>query len=381
MSKTLKIEKIAYGGEGIAFLDGKVWFVQGALPGETVEAEMLQDKKKFIRARLLKITEASPLREKEPCPYVKDCGGCQYQHTSYAEELKWKEIQVREYLSRNLKIGPEKVSPMIGASDPYRYRNSVTVHRAPKDRSGFFSEDNENVTPVDDCLLADERLKPAFSTPWTGIRKKISYKLSAEGQFISEESDRIFTVNLNHQPVYTSAKSFFQNNLEMTAKIGEKLLQWTLRENAQTFMDLYCGVGTFSVLAAGKSREIVAVEDNQHSQQALRKNLEALGIPHTVLDGAVEKVLPEFVSRRGLENAFVFADPPRVGMMPAAVQCLAGREPAKALAYLSCHLGSLTRDLGILLRGGRYQLDEAIPFDMFPRTKHIEILVLLKRKE
>lgn len=379
MSKqTIQIERMAYGGEGIGRLEGKVCFVEGALPGEEAEIEVIQNKKSFLKARAVKILKASPHRIAEPCVYIKSCGGCQYQHLEYSEELRWKEIQVREYLSRNLKIPEEKIKAITGSSNPYHYRNSVTVHRAGE-LSGFVGEDNETVTPVGECLLADERLQPAFKTKWSGLRKKISYKLSGEGEFISEELDKIFPVSVGGKIIYTAPKSFFQNNLEITAKVGSSVSGWVKQFKPETFIDLYAGVGTFSVLAAHEAKKIICAEDSRHSQPALKMNLDVLGIPHQILDGSVENVFPDYYSKNKPARPFVFIDPPRVGMVPKTSQFLAAQNSIEALGYLSCHLGSLARDLGVLIKGG-FEVEEALPFDMFPRTKHIEIAVLLKRK-
>lgn len=373
----LKIDKLIYGGEGLGFLNGKACFVPGALPGETVEIELLQDKKNFSRAKLIKILNASPARVEAPCSHIKTCGGCQYQHVDYAEELKWKEIQVREYLARNLKIDEALVKPAVESSEPYHYRNSVTVHRAMGEKTGFFSEDNQSVLPISNCLLADERLAPAFKTKWYGIKTKMTYRLSSEGEIITDQQDKIFPVSVGKKIIYTGSRSFFQNNLEVTAKIGKALAAWVKKSNPVTFADLYSGVGTFSVLAAASVKKIVCVEDSGHSEAALKMNMEYLGIPHEILTGSVEALFSDYCRRNPLEKPFIFVDPPRTGMAPQAADFLARQKAGGALAYLSCHLGTLTRDLGTILKGGNYRVEQVIPFDMFPRTKHIEILTLL----
>src|SRR5260221_12069886 len=106
MEKEILIQKIAYGGEGLGTLQGKICFVGNALPGENVRVQITENKKKFLNAKVVKRLTESPQRVTPPCPYLSDCGGCQYQHMTYEEELRWKEIQVREYFQRNLKIPP-----------------------------------------------------------------------------------------------------------------------------------------------------------------------------------------------------------------------------------------------------------------------------------
>src|SRR5690349_4262572 len=121
MEYEMTIERLAYGGEGIGRLEGKIFFIEGALPGEKVLARITQDKKKFLRGETVRVINPSPHRVVPPCPYLQECGGCQYQHLEYKEELRWKEIQVREYMERNLKIAPSLISPITPSPSSYHY--------------------------------------------------------------------------------------------------------------------------------------------------------------------------------------------------------------------------------------------------------------------
>lgn len=372
----LKIEKLAYGGEGIAFQEGKICFVEGGLPGEDVEAVFTQNKSNFARARVTQILKPSPQRTVPPCIYVKDCGGCQYQHVAYAEELRWKEIQAREYLARHLKIAESLVKPIQGGGEGYHYRNSITVQKCGSG-VGFYGEDNETVIPVENCLLANERLVPIFKEAITAKSAKVTYRLSAEGEIVSDLQDKIFPVKAGEKLLYTHSKSFFQNNLPVTAQIGVQLAQWVKKIAPSEFMDLYAGVGTFTALAANGVKKAVCVEENPQSLKALEMNLEVSGVPHEILKGKVETVFRPYYELYEFEHPFFFLDPPRMGMSERFSEFLSKQKGIPAIAYLSCHLGTLARDLGTILKGGLFKITEVVPFDMFPRTKHIEILVLL----
>ena len=194
----LKIEKLAYGGDGMAVQEGKVCFVEGALPGEDVEVRFTQNKANFARARITQILNPSAHRVEPPCPYVEKCGGCQYQHVDYAEELRWKEIQVREYLARHLKISESLVKPIQGAGEAFHYRNSITVQKCGSG-VGFYGEDNETVIPVEDCLLADKTLAPIFKQAILVKSAKVTYRLSAEGEIVSDLSDKIYPIKVGER--------------------------------------------------------------------------------------------------------------------------------------------------------------------------------------
>ncbi len=376
MEKEIEIKKLAYGGEGLGMLDGKICFVEGALPGETVAIRAIQDKGNFFRAKLAKILKSSDARREPECPYVRDCGGCQYQHVSYAAELEWKEIQVREYMERYLKISPELVRKIEGMDAPYRYRNTVTLH-AQKDRIGFIGPDNRSVAAVKDCLLVDEKFSGVFSPDGFGAGKRKTFRLSSAGEVLSGDEDALFEVEIGKKKLVTGSKSFFQNNLRMTGRIAAKVAEWTAETKPEIFADLYAGVGTFSVLSAGAAGKIVCAEDNPDSMQALEANLRLLGRDFEILRGKVENVFPEYLKNQKPAKQMLFLDPPRTGMEKSFCEFLAVSCPAQSLVYLSCHLGTLTRDLGTILKKGNFKIREIVPFDMFPRTKHIEIAVYL----
>ncbi len=125
----IEIVRSAFGGDGIGTLEGKTWFVEGALPGETVIARVLQDKKSYVRAHVVKVLVPSEGRVTPPCPYVERCGGCQYQHVSYEEELRLKEAQLRDFFGRSLGAADSVIRPIRRSPGEYGSRNSVTLHR------------------------------------------------------------------------------------------------------------------------------------------------------------------------------------------------------------------------------------------------------------
>lgn len=376
MEKEITITKIAYGGEGIGSVDGKICFVDNALPGETVLARIVEEKPKFMRARTARILAASPHRTVPECRYYGACGGCQYQHLSYEEELRWKETQVREHLSRNLKIDPALIRPIAGCAKPYGYRGSVTLHEA-RGRAGFFGVDNKTLVEIETCLLAADPLMEVFKRKPGGKDADTAYRVSSEGKVFSSAQDSFFDIRVGNKTITTHSKSFFQNNLEATEKLADKIKEKAAQISPAMFIDLYAGAGTFTLLSAPANASLVIAEESPWGLQALEKNLQRWNLTAEVLKGKVERIFPEWLKKHNPQKAMLLVDPPRTGMDSRLAEKIAAHPGIENLAYVSCHLGTLTRDLGIILKNGRLKIREVYPFDMFPRTKHIEILVLL----
>jgi len=374
---TLSIQKLVYGGDGLGFFEGKACFVEGALPGETVEVEIFQSKKKFARGRMIGIVENSPHRIEPPCPYTRDCGGCQYQHVSYEEELRWKETQVREYFERELRVPADRTAAIRHAGNPHHYRNAVTLHGGSGGKAGFYARDNRTVMAVQHCLLAASGLDSVFSGA-TRIPngEDASFRLAADGNRVTDQELRLFQVETSGGRFWTHSRGFFQVNLEVAGLLAAQAGLWTKPLAPHVFLDLYAGAGFFGLTAGREVEELVFIEDNPYSLEALEANLRDRKRKAQVIRGEVEVRLPDCWESLPEGKRIIFLDPPRKGMSRELGLYLGSQETA-GIIYVSCHLGTLVRDLKLLLSGQRFQIQEVIPFDMFPRTKHIETAVLL----
>ncbi|MFA6600991.1 MAG: TRAM domain-containing protein [Candidatus Omnitrophota bacterium] len=392
MDLEIKIEKLVFGGDGLGFSNGKACFVEGALPGETVLASVLTEKRNYCKAELLKILTMSPHRTDPPCPYTGTCGGCQYQHLTYDEEKKWKELQVRESFLQALRVDPAVFVPLEAADRPYGYRNSITLHKTTRNhriaqRLAFIGRDNKTAVPVDRCLLADPALANIFLQKYfIGEREKNrTFKLAGDGRIVTSESQQAYGVQVGDQSFVTGSLCFFQNNLDVTALAAAKIRSWVEAAAPLRFIDLYCGVGTFSLLCAKEVPEIACFEENPHGIAALKENIRSLGRgePHEAgflcVHGQVEKTFPPFIRQQPKPGTVIFMDPPRQGIAGSLADLLAKENVCETLVYLACDLAILLRDLKIILSNERYEIKSVAPFDMFPKTKHIEIAVLLKR--
>jgi len=387
MDIEIKIEKLVFGGDGLGFVEGKACFVGGTLPGEKILARILSDKPNFMKAKLLRVLEASPDRIHPPCPYVERCGGCQYQHIPYAQELKWKEQQVRESFAQAFKGEEISILPIQSGAKDYGYRTSITIHRTTEknhkpQRLGFIGHDNYSKVLIDYCMLADERLREVFTAEHKLNRReeKRAFKLDEKGRIFTSDEEKLYHVSVGGRSLWTSSMGFFQNNLEVTELIAKKLAEYLAVLKPTRFLDLYAGVGTFPLLTAHGVPEVHCFEDNPYSVGCLRRNVKELELPLAgIFAGKVEKTFPRFIARSPKPGTLVFMDPPRMGIASSLADFLAKEDVGENIFYLSCDLQILLRDLRQILSTGRYKIQEVIPFDMFPRTKHIEILTHLQK--
>ena len=381
----LRIEKSVFGGDGLASLDGKTVFVENALPGEIVQARFLSEKKDWSRAKTLKVITPSGARVEPRCRYYGRCGGCQYQHADYPQELRMKESQVREVLEKFAGIHDRVQSILHGKLD-YGYRRSATfqVIREKKTKVhslAYISKDNVTPLKVQSCdLLHPSLARVLKEVPRIGRdTKKISFKVSQDGKVHSDEKEVFFPVTLSGQRLLVSSQAFFQNNWEVTELISHKIAEVVSRFRPQVFFDLYAGVGTFTFLCAKDVPKIICVEENPHAMAALRMNREASGwLQVDVQEGRVERVFEKLWREAGVSDALIFLDPPRQGLDRKLAAFLADRVKAKALVYVSCDPATLARDLKIFLSAENWKLEEIIPYDMFPRTKHVEAVAVLQ---
>ncbi len=394
MDIELKIEKIAFGGEGLGFINGKVCFVENTIPGEKILARLVTEKPNYSKAKLIRVIEPSPLRVRPACPYIERCGGCQYQHLSYAEELSQKESQVRESFTHTFKIPESHITPIQSASKEFGYRNSITLHRTNErnnhpQRLGFIAHDNYSKVLIDYCLLADELLRPIFTSEHRLRRQeeKRGFKLDEKGRIFSSDEEKLYRVAVGGKSIWSSSLGFFQNNISATELIA-KSLEENLREiKPERFLDLYSGVGTFSLLSAAFVPEVDCFEESPYSMGCLRRNFRSFDEDQVnsskqqvgVFTGKVEKTFPKFISQKPKPGTVIFMDPPRLGIASSLANFLAKEESCGNLFYLACDLQILIRDLRLILSQGKWQIARVAPFDMFPRTKHIEVLVELKK--
>jgi 23S rRNA (uracil1939-C5)-methyltransferase len=433
-SMQLSIEKLIYGGDGLARTApdaggrSMAVFVPFVLPGEEVEADIRRQKAGFARGFVTQVVEASADRVAALCPYFQKCGGCHYQHIPYAKQLEFKSAILRETLQRIAKV-ELKSEIRLHASLPWNYRNRtrLQVRTAPEFALGYFRFGSHDFLSVRECPIssplldrvmarllelrgshcpaaveeielfadaADERVlawafcraeaNPKDLLRWAGELERELPEISGMTFFSSrkrtdEEDEPMSTKILtqagakairyrtkNHD-YQVSAGSFFQVNRHL---IDELVSVVTAGARGELALDLYAGVGLFSLALAPVFHHIFSVEASQTSYTDLLQN-----VPANVK--AVGAQTEDYLKSRSLRARpdLVVLDPPRSGIGKAVTSSLVELK-APFVRYVSCDPSTLARDIAPLLAAG-YHIEEANLFDLFPETFHIESVMLL----
>jgi 23S rRNA (uracil1939-C5)-methyltransferase len=431
----LTIEKLIYGGDGLARLPadehgrGKAVFVPFVLPGEQVEASLLEEKPGFVRARAESVLQPSAQRIRPRCPYFLRCGGCHYQHAAYEHQLEIKGAILKENLRRIAKLELD-TELQIHPSPPWNYRNRtrMRVRPAAEFALGYYQFGSHELLAVEECPISSPLINRAIATLWQAGREGKTPEGLQEIEFFANAEDTQLLIEgyclpearaealktwaqevrdalpevaglvffrqgttraaTNSEPellavvgtgelVYktepasyrVSAGAFFQVNRHL---ISELVTVVTAEHSGRTVLDLYAGVGLFSAALAQQFERVVGVESSPSSCADLERNAPA---NVKVVRATVEQYLKDVAGR--MKTDFVVVDPPRSGLGVSVTRSLAVLG-APRLTYVSCDPATLARDLGGLLAGG-YRVQQAHLVDLFPQTYHLESVFQLVR--
>lgn len=366
----LRITDVAFGGEGVGRVEDFVVFVPFVMSGERVEVELTDVRKHFARARLIRVIEPSPDRVEPGCRYFGECGGCQYQHVGYAEQLRLKQKQVADLVQRLGGFPPTVVQPVVPCPQPYGYRNRLMIRSqwnkpAQKLDLGFIRHDNRLVVDLEECAIAE----PMLNEQIRGVRAKPPPKGGIK-------------IVLRVQPVDWDVPpdSFFQNNFFLLPGLVETVRDRLRASGVRRLVDVYCGVGFFGIEMASVVEAFVGVECDRQAIRAARRNADRRGVTNgEFVEGDATECLPGLLTRFAPRETAVLLDPPRAGCRPEAIDQLRTVGPGQIL-YVSCHPATLARDLKALCADGAYRLERVTPLDMFPQTQHVECVADLRRE-
>ena len=381
--KEIDIYGLAYGGYGVGKIDGKVCFVEGALPGEKVAVVLKENKKNFMSGVVADILVPSSDRVKPICSYYGECGGCQYQHLSYEKELASKSQQVMELMQRIGGIKDFECNDIIASNSCYGYRASITLHRS-ENAYGYFSRDNKTIIGIDSCPLAVQEINRKIPTLFNISKKKnITIKSSVSGNvYISNQpGGRFYTDRLLNVDITFSPLAFSQANPHIASSMATWLHESIKQESGgNRFFDLFCGVGFFGILLRGLFDTVVGVDNSSIAIDCAvrtKRSLNAENIKFYCAD--VDKYFPVYYEKMGEGSSVILADPPRSGLKKALAEYLADIKNAHSLYYVSCDPSTLARDARIITKNSNWKLARLACFDMFARTKHIESIAVFKR--
>ncbi len=391
----VRVERPATGGGVGRDDEGKVVFVRHSLPGELVRVEITATSAHFSRGEAVEVLEASPDRVAAPCPYAHPggCGGCDLQHASASAQRAWKSTLVHEHLARiaGIDLAPELVTP---PSAPRGSRSRLRCGVDGDGRLGLRGTRSSEVVALERCWIADERLDEAFDRSWHGA-DEVELRALGEGApfaVVHRESERGRLVeprSLDGAPldpashsrvtvgdyVFTvGPRSFWQSHRDAPAMLTEAVLRLAEAAPGDDVVDLYSGVGLFSVPLArsvGPGGRVVAVESSPFAVRDGRDN----GAGLRQLKFREWSVTPRSVNDTVHAGSIVVLDPPRHGLAKGVAAGLARRRPRR-LVYVSCDAATFARDLRIFLGNG-FALHHLEVFDLFPMTEHVELVALL----
>ena len=382
----LEVTTLTNMGQGLGRVDGWVVLVPFALPGETIRARIYRNDKNFSEADLVEVLVPSPHRVTPVCPLFTTCGGCQYQHLAYSEQIVWKRQQVQELLHHMAKVDLP-VEPVTASPREYHYRSKITPHfDVPKDGAvgaiGFLRHGRrQELVDVPACSIATEAINDALAaarrsvheTTWkrgaTVLLREANGKVFTDTRAEAEESVGPLTFRF-------LAGDFFQNNPFILERFVRYAVDEAHASGADHLVDAYCGSGLFSLFAAQVFTSVTGVEISATAVERASANATLNGLSNcTFIAGSAEAVFAGISSPP--DKTAVIIDPPRRGSDEIFLQQLFAFRPRRVV-YVSCNPATQMRDLRSFMESG-YQPVRVQPFDLFPQTKHLECVITLDR--
>lgn len=423
------IESLTMEGKGVARVDGKTVFIEGALPGERVVFNYTLRKSSFDEGRVTEVLEASPERVEPKCPHFELCGGCSWQHIGLEKQIKYKQQAMLDGLRHIGKVEPESVfEPLTGDGWAYRRKARLGVRWVNKkdkalvgfrEKAGRFLADlsrcdilhasvGEHLTDLQELVSSLEarssipQIEMAVGDNATALIFRHLEPLSDGDTDKLREFAREFHFQLYLQPkgpdtvhclwpeqpqlyyehpafdtrVDFAPLDFVQVNQVLNRKMVSRALELLEPELTDTVLDLFCGLGNFTLPLARKTGQVVGVEGDWPMVERARSNARANGIENTAYHACnlmdEEALRHEPWLKRTYER--ILLDPPRAGAKEVIAHI--GKLGAKRIVYVSCHPGTLARDAGELVNTHGYRLLGAGVMDMFPHTAHVESIAV-----
>ena len=438
---TVTITGYSAEGLGVARIDGQVVFVHGGIRGEVCTVRILKVLKQLAFGRVEEILEESPARRAPDCPHFPACGGCALRHISYAEELDAKRQWVEDALRRV--GGVETEVGILGADAVDGYRNKAIFPVSPAGQAGFYRARSHDVIPAVDCRLQTPQANavaqaveaylreegvPAYDErSGQGLLRHIYIRTSQVGRTlvclavngaslpreaalaerIRRACPQVIGVVLNTNTrdtnvvlgdayrtiwgedtltdtlcglsVRLSVPSFYQVNRAQAERLYQKAVEFAGLTGCETVLELYCGAGTITMVMARHAAQVIGAEIVPEAVENAQANARANGVENvSFLTGDAGAVAAKFAAEH-LQPDVVVVDPPRKGLEDGVATSIAAMGPERVV-YVSCNPGTLARDVK-RFRGEGYSLVRAAAVDMFPRTVHVETVVLLSKGE
>jgi 23S rRNA (uracil1939-C5)-methyltransferase len=375
----VEIERILPGGMGLAHAGGKTVFVSLAAPGDRVRVQVEREQGNVLFASIVEIIAPSPIRVEPPCPYFGRCGGCDFQQLTYEAQVAAKSEMIRDCLHRIARL--EDVPEIVVTPSPndWRYRMRAMWQIDHDERTiGYYERGSRRVCDVVDCAVLrpelQEKLEQVRATEWNQFPPDLKHLDVVAGEngvsfapAFADFETRELSLRIRGEIYHYNAQSFFQINPSLLVPLIDFALDDASGESA---LDLYSGVGLFTLPLSRQFKKVVAVESNPTAVRFARRNLQNTNA-RVIAAGVAEWI--RSAPMRDVD--FVLLDPPRAGAESAVIKGILDLRPPQ-ISYVSCDPATLARDLKKLLSGG-YKIRSIRGFDLFPQTHHVETVVHL----
>mgnify|MGYP005773833961 FL=1 len=388
----IKGERLDDKGRAVTKIDGKITFVSNLLPNEEAEVKIINIKKKYNEAKVLKLLKTSSERVVPKCPYL-NCG-CQLKHLNYQKQLEYKQNKVKEILKKFGNITP-KINKIVYDNNINHYRNKITLK--VQNNVGFFQNHTNSFIPIKRCELVSEKVNNLIKELNQKDLSKVTEitikdfddimliikgdmdisNLSAKVIYLNDKlmtKDKFVMVKLKGLTFKISKEAFFQVNTYMTEKLYDLALNYLKPDKTKTVLDLYCGTGTISLILSKHFKKVIGIELNKEAIDCAQENKKINKINNVnFICGDASKEIKKVQDKID----YIIVDPPRSGLTKEGIGHILKLNPKKVV-YISCDPITLARDLNLLKE--YYDIKEVTPVDMFPNTYHVENVAVLVRK-
>lgn len=379
-------------GAATSVMDGAPISISGAIPSESVSAEVMKVFPDRIATQAREIKNPSSDRVEAPCEYFGSCSGCQWQHISYQRQLDLKRETVLKALSMYESLATTEVLPTLASPQKFGYRNHArfTIGRREHDgKAGFVNADTRRFVPIDRCLIMDDRINDVLSKLQGRLSGMTQFSvrlgcntgdmiiqplLPAEIQDVESGRQR-YEEEIDGVRFRVAASSFFQVNTQQISNLVREMVGMLKLDGSENVVDLYCGVGTFSALLSPHVAKVVGIEESASAIADARIN--CAGMDNVTFIEARSDTFADELATIGFDADILLLDPPRTGCDATTLYAIASLD-VRRLAMVSCDPSSMARDLNHLAGSG-FTLLKVRPIDMFPQTRHVETLSLLQR--
>ena len=361
------------GGDGVARTDdGMAVFIRGAARGDSLEIELTKKQSRSARAVIRRVLSPSQHRIEPDCRYFPECGGCDFRHIAYEEELDAKERRVNDALKRIGRLSI-RVSEVLTTGETEGYRNKAVFHTDGAS-FGFYKPQSNELVPIDRCLLLKDDLNDALGMQKEGLPElceehERTLPFSAEITLRSGRNGLVQPVEEVLDGLLFRVSGFFQVNTGAALLLFGKARAYAALSKRETLIDLYCGTGALTLFAGRDAKYALGVEHDRESVETARENARINGMAN------IEFICADVAewTADGPSPDCVIVDPPRKGLSPGAVKKTVELAP-KRIVYVSCDPATLARDIRLL---DGYTLKDICIVDMFPRTANVECCCLL----